>query len=530
MLRLHLRGHLGRCSLRGAAQRSCSLVHASACDVARPPLLLPPVARATTVLEKRHPADAGGSSRVDEGALDGRPRTLAGAVRLLVRAAYLGLVLLPPLMLLLPAALLGSAAWMQRFERALLRALERGGPCLIKLGQWASTRPDVLPYRLCRTLGSLHDCVPPHGIEHTRSAIAQAFGRPAEEVFGALSVEPVGSGCVAQVHLATAADGTRLAVKVLHPRVEEIIAADLFLLRAVAFAVRALLTPLVPGLRWLSLQEAVGEFAAFMTRQLDLRLEATNLHAFGRNFAREPRVVFPAPAADKAGEIGSTLSARRVLAETFIDGVTLSSMLRDADGAGGADADAQKAQLAALGLKAFLAMLLKHNFVHADLHPGNIIVCGGGGAAGAGVGGAGAGELRLGFVDAGLVVELSESDRRNFLALFKAIAMGDGEGAGHLMLVHSRENECADPQAFRDGISALVARARAGERGAFNLRNLRIGDVLLEVTSLVRTHRVKVESSFTTLVMAIVVLEGLGRELDPSLDLFSLALPMLATL
>ena len=121
-------------------------------------------------------------------------------LRLLLRAASLGLLLLPPLLLLLPVLFLDDAngSWQARFERALLGALERGGPCLTKLGQWASTRPDVLPPSLCATLSSLHHRVRPHSLAHTRAAIAEAFGVPSEELFGELSAEPVGSGCIAQ--------------------------------------------------------------------------------------------------------------------------------------------------------------------------------------------------------------------------------------------------------------------------------------------------------------------------------------------
>ena len=91
------------------------------------------------------------------------------------------------------------------------------------------------------------------------------------------------------------------------------------------------------------------------------------------------------------------------------------------------------------------------------------------------------------------------------------------------MLSHAKEERCTDPAAFKLGMKRLVESARAGDRGSFNLRNLRIGDVLLEVTSLVRTHQVQADPTFTSLVCAIVVLEGLGRQLDPTLDLFSVA-------
>ena len=113
------------------------------------------------------------------------------------------------------------------------------------------------------------------------------------------------------------------------------------------------------------------------------------------------------------------------------------------------------------------------------------------------------------------------------MALFAAIGRGDGALAADLMLANAREHEATTPPAFAR-MRRLVAKARPTD-AAFSLGKVQIGEVLLEVTSLVRTHRVKVESNFTTLVMAIVVLEGLGRQLDPTLDLFSVALPMLAS-
>ena len=494
------------------------------------------------------------------------PRTVRELLRAVARAIFLAVLLLPPVILLVPSlAFPSSERWCRAFESALLRALERGGPCLIKLGQWASTRPDVLPLSLCRALGSLHDRVPPHSLEHSVAAIEEAFGVPCEAMFASLSDEPIGSGCVAQVHIATTAPsvegsvdaaaasaavaphGTRVAIKVLHPGVEQSVALDLYLLRTCARVFEAALSPVVHGLHWLAMREALDEFSAFMALQLDLREEGRNLLAFGARFAGDEHVRFPEPlrrprhvliagrrvgSDDDDDETDDLLASRRVLVESFLEGETLASMLRARTGA--TRRTAGDAALARVGLKAFLKMVLQDNFVHADLHPGNILVLpgvasvpsngGGGGDGGGDVGQGGEGDVRLGFVDAGLVVELSAADRANFLALFAAIARGDGERAGELMLSRATEERCADPHAFKQGMKTLIGRVRAGERGAFNLSNVRIGDVLLDVTSLVRTHSVKADPSFTTLVMAIVVLEGLGRELDPTLDLFSVAL------
>ena len=294
-----------------------------------------------------------------------------------------------------------------------------------------------------------------------------------------------------------------------------------------------------------------------MASQLDLRREAANLERFRANFGSQRGaeiggcVHFPRPLRREG------LVARSVLVETFVDGDVLAKRLeatrhrqRAADAsvaaihpaalvpprnhvAGARNVvgtvaaaeeygmlgwgRARDAELARRGLEAFFTMVLEHNFVHADLHPGNVIVAHHGDGA----------PLRLSFIDAGLAVELNERDRSNFKRLFLALGAGDGRRAARLMLEHATEQRCADPAAFEEGVERIVKGVGLGPRGAFTLDALRIGDVLLDLTTLVRVHQVKVEPNFTTLVMAIVVLEGLGRQLDPTLDLFDVALPML---
>ena len=247
----------------------------------------------------------------------------ADVVRLLARALWLGAVLVQPLMLLLPAVLLPDRFW-QRLELAILQALQRGGPCTIKLGQWASTRPDVLPLSVCRTLASLHDDVPAHSLAHTHASIEAAFGRPVGELFASLDARAVGSGCIAQVHAAETLDGQRVAIKVLHPDVERQVAMDVLLLKAAAVMVERLLP--LPGLRWLALAESVETFATFMASQLDLRREAANLERFRSNFAAQEGgeaagVRFPRPLRAE-GLVSAT-----VLVETFVEGEVLAKAL-----------------------------------------------------------------------------------------------------------------------------------------------------------------------------------------------------------
>lgn len=513
---------------------SCSIFCAGECrshDVAyrAAPIAAPIAAAAAAGAE----APAAGAIKEQD-----RDRPRPSWFYLLSRALWLGFVLLPPLLLLLPWVLAQSCcpapatdenhgrlrSWLaarccSAFEGALLRGLQRGSACCIKFGQWASTRPDVLPPSLCSALSNLHSGVPAHSLAATRAALAAEFGEEAvARRFRWLSPAPIGSGCIAQVHEAIGSDGSRYAVKVLHPEVSAAVHADLCLLGMAARLLERLV--LMPGMRYLALPEAVDSFADFMLAQLDLQAEAANLERFIDDFANEPetrRIAFPQPVPG--------LVSKSVLVETFIEGEPISYMLIE-EGPRAVATSASEAQalternrrLARHGLSAFMAMVLNHNFVHGDLHPGNILVAPNWDHERAG--------YKLSFVDAGLVVELSERDRRNFLLLFHAIGHGDGARVAQLMLEGSPQQRCDRPDEFRAGMAALVARA-FDRNGAFNLHALRISDVLMEVMGLVRTHHVQVDPTFTTLVLSISVLEGLGRQLDPQLDIFSIALPMM---
>lgn len=166
-----------------------------------------------------------------------QPTTLRGFLRLLARALWLGSLLSLPLALG-AACLLLPVSWRPyaAAESCLIWALRRGGVCSIKFGQWASTRPDLLPPSLCSALGQLHSRAPVHSVQETCRQIAMAFG--GNGFLTEVSAEPLGSGAIAQVHSAVGADGRLLAVKVLHPGVEDNVAADLWLIRAAAQVVQ----------------------------------------------------------------------------------------------------------------------------------------------------------------------------------------------------------------------------------------------------------------------------------------------------
>lgn len=128
------------------------------------------------------------------------------------------------------------------------------------------------------------------------------------------------------------------------------------------------------------------------------------------------------------------------------------------------------------------------------------------------------------MLDAGLVTELSPTNRTNFLDLFRALAEGDGAQTARLMIDRSKTRTCRDQAGFESSMGELITQLH---KKTFQLASIKIGDMLQRVMSMVRRHRVKIEADFTNLVVSIMVLEGLGRQLDPKLDLFAAALPTL---
>ncbi|KPI44174.1 ABC1 family protein mitochondrial [Cyphellophora attinorum] len=470
----------------------------------------------------------------------------------------------------------------------LVSAMERAGPAFIKLGQWAASRSDIFPAQMCKVMSELHSNAPAHSLQHSIRTISAAFGGlPFEEIFEEFQEKPLGVGAIAQVYKARlkpnialpddsdldAGSSERLlsrvrrnvdalakssparvpssyvAIKVLHPKVERTVRRDLKIMGVFAAIINA-----IPTLEWLDLPNEVDNFGEMMRLQLDLRIEAANLTIFRKQFQKRTTAWFPYPYSD--------FTTRQVLVEEFAQGIPLSAFLESGGGV------FQK-EIADEGLDAFLHMLLIDNFVHADLHPGNIMVrfykpvkpdvrlpytskqdpSRPSSPDEIDETEAVLSRLRphmgkqpdwdktlaqidqegyrpqLIFIDTGLVTELNNDNRKNFLDLFRAVAEFDGYKAGHLMI-----ERCRSPDAVVNGeVFALrMQHLVIGVKGrTFALGNIKIGDVLSEVLSMVRDHHVRMEGDFVNVVISILLLEGIGRSLDPNLDLFKSALPIL---
>lgn len=466
-----------------------------------------------------------------------------------------------------------------------------------QLGQWAASRSDIFPTEMCEIMSKLHSDAPAHSIRATRRTVEAAFGgRDFDDIFDEFDETPLGVGAIAQVYkaklkpdLALPGDtdlrenqsqgilrqnvtkvtknvGTVLkstpkrvpssyvAVKVLHPGVERTVRRDLRIMGFFASLLNA-----IPTIEWLSLPDEVSQFGEMMRLQLDMRIEAANLAIFRKNFKARTTAWFPFPYTE--------FTTRNVLVEEFAQGIPLADFMENGGGVFQRD-------IASEGLDAFLRMLLLDNFVHADLHPGNIMVR---------FYEPEKPDLKLHlrhqhtenqahppgqndvteqilarlrpyrhqkdpeawnrelakldqegfrpqliFIDTGLVTELNEKNRRDFLDLFRAVAEFDGYKAGHLMCERCRQPEAViDKEVFALKMQHLVLGVKSR---TLALGNVKIGDILQEVLSMVRNHHVRIEGDFVNVVISILLLEGIGRNLDPETDLLSSSLPILRQL
>ena len=393
----------------------------------------------------------------------------------------------------------------------LSRSLAYGGAAFIKWGQWASTRPDVFPQALCSCLEHLQSKAPEHSFAFTRWQIETELGAPVEAILEHIDTRPIASGSIAQVYRARM-NGVDVAVKVRHPNVKEQIELDFILMKAFARFIESL-----PGFSWLNLAESMAQFSETISAQTSLDIEGKHLVLFNRHFKRWSDTAFPRP----------YVLTESVLIESFEKGLSVATYADNAKrkGGGGAVMASDIAHfIVCRGEDIYLKMLLQDNLMHADLHPGNILVQeGGGGDKVAAIDDKSIRKIVL--VDAGMVAELLPSEQRNFIGLLGAMGNGNGVAAAECVLHFSSLYSAYTPEtktAFKFDMAELFASVCKGYG-----HNVNIGDVLRGVLNLARIHRITIESNYATLVMNAMCLDGLAGMLLPSYNILDGAKPLL---
>jgi ubiquinone biosynthesis protein len=373
--------------------------------------------------------------------------------------------------------------------RRLREALEALGPIYVKFGQVLSTRRDLLPVDIADELAKLQDQVPPFAPELAMAEIERSLGKPLDALFSHFEKTPLASASIAQVHLARLHEGAEVAVKVLRPGVEAAVARDLALLDTGAGLVERLWAD---GKR-LRPREVVAEFARHVDEELDLMREAANASQLGRNFAASPLLIVPAVYWD--------LCAQRVMVMERMHGTPISQVqtLREK----GIDIPA----LARAGVEIFFTQVFRYGFFHADMHPGNIRV---------------ADDGRYIALDFGIMGTLTEVDKnylaQNFLAFFNR---------DYRRVAQAHLDAGWVPAGTRIDEFEAAIRAVCEPVFARPLKEIYFGKLLLRLFQTSRRFNVEVQPQLLMLQKTLLNIEGLGRELDPDLDLWQTAKPFL---
>ncbi|WP_418319177.1 ubiquinone biosynthesis regulatory protein kinase UbiB [Piscinibacter sakaiensis] len=372
-------------------------------------------------------------------------------------------------------------------------ALERLGPIFVKFGQVLSTRRDLIPADVAEELARLQDDVPPFPAAQARALIERAFGRRIEEIFSSFEAEAVASASIAQVHFATLMDGREVAVKVLRPGMLAVIDDDLSLMRTLARWVERLSAD---GKR-LKPREVVAEFDNYLHDELDLVREAANAAQLRRNMAELRLVMVP--------EMYWDLCTKTVIVMERMTGVPISQIQRLRD----AGVDIPK--LARDGVTIFFTQVFRDGFFHADMHPGNIQVSLAPETFG-----------RYIALDFGIVGTLTETDKdylaQNFIAFFRR----DYKRVAELHV----ESGWVPPQTRVDALEGAI-RAVCEPQFDRPLKDISLGQVLLRLFQTSRRFNVEIQPQLVLLQKTLLNIEGLGRQLDPELDLWVTARPFL---
>jgi ubiquinone biosynthesis protein len=408
----------------------------------------------------------------------------------------------PLYFILLPLSWLSPSKNLARGQRIRL-ALEALGPVFIKFGQVLSTRRDLLPEDIADELAKLQDDVPPFSNELSKEIIEKALGVPLNEIFKSFDPTPIASASIAQVHFGVLKgnekypewEGKHVAIKVLRPNILGVIESDLALMHSLA----GLIEKFSYDGKRLKPKEVVAGFDTTIHDELDLLREAANCSQLRRNFEGSNKIMIP--------EIYWDLCHVNVMVMERMYGISI-ARLDDLKAAG-----VDLKMLAVDGVEVFFTQAFSHGFFHADMHPGNIMVSLEPATFG-----------RIISLDFGIVGTLSEVDKnylvQNFLAFFNRDY--------HRVAALHIESGWVPPETKVEELEGAV---RAVCEPYFDrpLKEISLGIVLMRLFQTSRRFKVEIQPQLTLLQKTLLNVEGLGRQLDPDLDLWKTVKPIMQT-
>jgi ubiquinone biosynthesis protein len=355
------------------------------------------------------------------------------------------------------------------------------GATFIKLGQVMSTRPDLFAPEIIGQLRHLQDRLPPFSFAKVKRTIEEDFGKPLDQLFKSFDEKPVAAASVAQVHRAFLPDGREVAVKVLRPGVRKQVERDA--------------TILIAGAKLMTMRkkwrhnDPVGHtkhFVEAIADQTDLTIEAANYTRFRENFKTKTDVSFP--------EVYPELSTARVLTMGFVRGTKIDALPSSID-------PKHRRQLAIAVRETMFKMCFEDGFVHADLHPGNLVVTD---------------DYKLVIFDAGLAKLLHEDVLIQFIDMTKCIAMGTPDDlVNHLKRFHKYLDD-VDWVNLRVEVEAFATKFRSQD-----IAKLEYGELISEMFALGRKYNVRPVTDMMLVFVAMITAQGIGKMLEPEHNVFS---------
>jgi ubiquinone biosynthesis protein len=373
-------------------------------------------------------------------------------------------------------------------RRALL-VLQELGPTFIKLGQILSTRADLIPDEFIQEFKTLQDNVPPFSFEEARNVIELEFGSTLEDLFQDFDEKQLATASIGQVYNARLKTGEDVVVKVQRPNIAQVIERDIDLLYILArMAERQ-----SPDLKLLDPVGIVNEFEKAIHRELDYTTELRNAIRFAEAFKYHDQVIIP--------DVYKEFSGKKVFTMEKIHGIKITS----AELVG-----SDKKVLARIALNAVLFMVFDNGFFHADPHPGNIFALPGN---------------KIAFLDLGMVGRLDEEMRDKMADLIIALNSRDVEGVARSLYVLGKTDRKINFSEFKRDVGEVLDKIQG-----LPISEVHFSEILQDLIQGAKKNRIRVPNDYTLMGKAILTIEGIGRSLDPMLDLEKEAAPFVRKL
>jgi len=366
------------------------------------------------------------------------------------------------------------------------KALEELGPTFIKMGQILSTREDLIGGEFAGELSKLQDDTPPFEFEKVEGLIKKELGKPIDEIFASFERAPVASASVAQAHKAVLKNGESVIVKVQRMGIEEQIMDDMNIIRYFA----ELAEKHMAEAQQFNLPGIVNEFERSIIKELDFRLEARNQLKFRKQFENDATIYIP--------KVHQEYSTKKILVQEYVEGVKLIDVLRTEN-------TFDKRLIARRGAAFFFKQVLANGFFHADPHPGNILVLK---------------DNVLCFLDFGMVGHLDNEFIEDLTHLMVFLVNYNVKGLINELLDMGLVNETIDLKSLKYDILDLMEMYYGSE-----LKDVEVGVMLQKLLYILTKYRVELPREFVLLIRAMILVEGVGKKLDPEFNVVEVFTP-----